>query len=223
LVGAVSTLAPDGSWIGLDVVNTDMLESPFTAAYMKKLTELGCGWRFATSEPERFFARFGWTGKLIAPGDPEAHYDRWPFPPLPRALPGIPRSFLLSASKGAPLVEQHPAPVSAQSAEHYRWGQQCDGWHLVKHERLSVIQERMPPGATEVRHRHARAMQFFYVLSGALKIEVEGVTYVLDATHGLEVTAGAAHQVMTPGPAAADFLVVSQPRTAGDREPAPAR
>jgi len=25
-------------------------------------------------------------------------------------------------------------PVSAEAAEHYRWGEVCDGWHLVRSE-----------------------------------------------------------------------------------------
>ena len=35
--------------------------------------------------------------------------------------------------------------VSAGTADHYVWGDGCDGWHLVASDRLSVIQERMPP------------------------------------------------------------------------------
>jgi len=65
-------------------------------------------------------------------------------------------------------------PVSAEAAEHYRWGEVCDGWHLVRSEGLSVIEERMPAGAREQRHFHTKARQFFYVLEGELTMEVEG-------------------------------------------------
>jgi len=34
--------------------------------------------------------------------------------------------------------------VSRDNAEHYRWGDDCDGWHLVKDTQLSVIEEFMP-------------------------------------------------------------------------------
>lgn len=51
--------------------------------------------------------------------------------------------------------------TSAENAEHYIWGDHCDGWHLLKTERLSVIQERMPPGTAEQRHYHERAQQLF--------------------------------------------------------------
>lgn len=36
--------------------------------------------------------------------------------------------------------------ISKANAEHYLWGGDCDGWHLVKNQNLSVIHERMPSG-----------------------------------------------------------------------------
>ena len=67
--------------------------------------------------------------------------------------------------------------VSTANAAHYVWGQQCDGWHLLAGDDLSVIEERMPPGTAEVRHRHARSRQFFYVLGGTAMLELEGVAH----------------------------------------------
>jgi mannose-6-phosphate isomerase-like protein (cupin superfamily) len=64
--------------------------------------------------------------------------------------------------------------VSRENAEHYVWGGICDGWHLVKRADLSVIHERMPPGACEVRHYHNRSRQFFFVLSGTATLEING-------------------------------------------------
>jgi hypothetical protein len=55
--------------------------------------------------------------------------------------------------------------INKHTAKHYVWGQNCDGWHLVKNPQLSVILERMPAGASEVRHFHAKAQQFFFMLS----------------------------------------------------------
>ena len=113
-----------------------------------------------------------------------------------------------------------PQPTSTRTAPHYTWGDGCDGWHLVRAEGLSVIYERMPPGTAEVRHRHGTARQFFYVLSGALSIETEGLTNEVPAGSGLEIAPGVAHQVTNRGEAAAEFLVVSQPPAQGDRQPA---
>jgi mannose-6-phosphate isomerase-like protein (cupin superfamily) len=111
-------------------------------------------------------------------------------------------------------------PISTETATHYTWGDGCDGWHLVRAEGLSVIEERMPPATAEARHRHRRARQFFRVLSGVLRIEVEGRDVRVPAGHGLEIAPGDAHQVFNDGPEDAEFLVVSQPPSHGDREPA---
>jgi mannose-6-phosphate isomerase-like protein (cupin superfamily) len=110
-----------------------------------------------------------------------------------------------------------PCAVSIQSAEHYTWGEGCDGWHLVRAQGLSVIQERMPAGASEVRHLHGIARQFFFVLRGTLSIEVNGREHRLRVQSGLEVPPGAAHRVCNSGDAVAEFLVISQPPSHGDR------
>jgi uncharacterized cupin superfamily protein len=77
--------------------------------------------------------------------------------------------------------------VSRATAEHYGWGDGCDGWHLLKTSGLSVIEERMPPGTSERRHRHAVSHQFFFVLAGELTAEVEGVVEVVGAGMGVEI------------------------------------
>ena len=70
-----------------------------------------------------------------------------------------------------------PVPVSRASAEHYKWGgvrsSDCDGWHLVRSGPLSVIEELMPSGTSEIRHYHQSARQFFYVLEGELAMEID--------------------------------------------------
>lgn len=112
-------------------------------------------------------------------------------------------------------------PISAQSAEHYLWGNprgpQCDGWHLVKTEELSVIEELMPAGTKEVRHSHTRARQFFFVLEGELVLEVERREFVLHAAEGIEIAPGQAHQALNKSGHPVRFLVTSQPPSHGDR------
>lgn len=108
-------------------------------------------------------------------------------------------------------------PVSRATAEHYSWGQGCDGWHLVRTPGLSVIQERMPAGTTEQRHKHGVARQFFFVLAGRLTIDVEGVRHELGPQTGFEIAPGIVHQVQNDSGDGTDFLVVSQPPSHGDR------
>ena len=107
--------------------------------------------------------------------------------------------------------------INKDCAEHYTWGARCDGWHLVKQPTLSVIQEKMPPGASEVRHFHTQARQFFYVLSGAALLEVNGTREMLTAGQGLEIAPTVPHQILNESAEAVEFLVISQPPSHGDR------
>lgn len=108
-------------------------------------------------------------------------------------------------------------PIDRSSAEHYIWGNACDGWHLVKRTDMSVIAERVPPGARETRHFHATARQFFFILSGRAVIEMSGEQVALTHGQGLEVAPGVAHQFRNESSADVHFLVVSFPTTRGDR------
>jgi mannose-6-phosphate isomerase-like protein (cupin superfamily) len=108
--------------------------------------------------------------------------------------------------------------ISKDTAEHYTWGDGCDGWHLIKQPELSVIHERMPPGTAEVRHYHERARQLFFVLAGTATLEVAGVRKVLGPQQGLEVPPGVPHQMFNESDGDVEFLVISQPTTRGDRK-----
>ena len=113
-----------------------------------------------------------------------------------------------------------PTPISTENAAHYEWGSGCDGWHLVKAQSFSVISERMPSGTEEVRHWHARARQFFYVLDGVLDLEIEGDTHSLASGCGIEVPPGLAHQARNTSTSDTSFLVISSPPHQGDRKDA---
>ena len=107
--------------------------------------------------------------------------------------------------------------VDTQNAKHYRWGDASDGWHLVEREDLSVIQERVPAGGKETRHVHSRSRQFFYMLEGRAVLEVGEAEFELAAGQGLEVAPGVAHQLRNESSEPVRFLVVSAPRSHGDR------
>ena len=109
-------------------------------------------------------------------------------------------------------------PVDIRSARHYRWGAASDGWHLLEGADLSVIQERVPPGDAERRHRHARARQFFYILAGEAILEIAGSEVVVAAGQGIEVPPGTPHQFFNRSAADVEMLVISSPRSHGDRE-----
>ncbi|GAA4495087.1 cupin domain-containing protein [Hymenobacter ginsengisoli] len=110
-----------------------------------------------------------------------------------------------------------PGKISTATAPGYPWGQGCVGWHLVQNAQLGVIQETMPPGTAEVRHYHARAQQFFYVLRGEGTFELAGETWRLGPGEGIEVLAGLPHQLRNESAEPLEFLVISTPHAHGDR------
>jgi hypothetical protein len=98
-MAGIREIAAPGSWMALDVINPEVITSPYMAGYMSALRESGSPWRFGISEPEQFFASHGWVATVVVPGDPDASYGRWPFPTTPRAIPGIPRTFFVTAAR----------------------------------------------------------------------------------------------------------------------------
>jgi len=114
------------------------------------------------------------------------------------------------------------AATSIHDAPHYRWGDACDGWRLLDTPELSVIEERVPGGAGEVRHYHRSARQFFYILSGSAALEFDGCRIALERGQGLHVPPGVPHQFVNTAEDDVVFLVVSSPTTAGDRVNLPA-
>ena len=99
LLTAIGEIAAPGSWIAADVVNPEVLTSPYMARYMTALREAGSPWKFGIEDPESFFRQHGWAATVVQPGDPDASYGRWPFPTAPRAVPGLPRTFFVTAGK----------------------------------------------------------------------------------------------------------------------------
>ena len=99
LLTAIGEIAAPGSWLAADAVNREVLTSPYTARYMTALREAGSPWKFGIDDPEAFFASYGWSATIVQPGDPDASFGRWPFPTAPRAMPGLPRSFFVTAGR----------------------------------------------------------------------------------------------------------------------------
>ena len=107
--------------------------------------------------------------------------------------------------------------ISIENAEHYVWGEINDGWHLLKREDVSIIQERVPAGGAEVMHYHNISRQFFYVLEGAGTIVFEDSEVILNNGQGLEIPPQVKHQFKNQSNANVHFLVISVPTTKGDR------
>ncbi len=107
--------------------------------------------------------------------------------------------------------------VSKQNAEHYTWAENCDGWHLLKSDSLSVIQERMPSGTHEALHYHIKAQQVFFILRGRAVIEIEGIEYELKTHESIAIKNGLKHKITNASLEDLHFLVISEPKSHGDR------
>jgi methyltransferase (TIGR00027 family) len=99
LLAALGQLARPGSWLGADLAGTEFLSSPFVQPLLKMLEQLGCPWRFGTADPMQLLARHGWAADVVVVGEPRANYGRWPYPVAPRGVPGVPRSYFVTARR----------------------------------------------------------------------------------------------------------------------------
>ena len=107
--------------------------------------------------------------------------------------------------------------VSVSNAEHYKWAQVSDGWHLLKQDDLSVIEELMPPGSFEQLHFHAKARQLFYILSGEAIFTIGESIVSASAGESVHVPATTPHKIINNSKADLRFIVVSAPKAHGDR------
>src|ERR1700752_2380629 len=107
--------------------------------------------------------------------------------------------------------------TSVKNAEHYQWGQNCDGWHLLKSDQLSVIEECMPSDTAEVLHYHSKTQQVFYILNGVGSFEINGELIQVRANESLHIPARTLHRVFNQQQTDLKFIVISQPKSHGDK------
>jgi len=106
---------------------------------------------------------------------------------------------------------------SIKNVESYKWGENCNGWHLLKTNSLSVIQEKMPSGTAERKHYHHFSQQLFFILSGTATFDIEGQEFVLSLHESIHVLPGVKHFIANKGEYDLEFLVISEPKSHGDR------
>lgn len=99
ILDEVTRLAASRSWLGFDVINKTMLTSPWTKHIVDELAEAGTPWIGTMDNPKGFLAKRGWRAILTQAGEKNAHYGRWPYPVIPRVVPGMPRDWFVTARK----------------------------------------------------------------------------------------------------------------------------
>lgn len=78
LLRRLGTIAGPGSWLGADVADARFLADPRVRPVRRWLADQGWAWRFGVSDPEEWLACAGWDAAVVVPGEPSAHYGRWP-------------------------------------------------------------------------------------------------------------------------------------------------
>jgi len=99
VLATAAALAAPGSRLGADSVGRAFLESPYTRSYLQALEREHAPWKFGTDEPEAFLAAAGWHASAVRPGDEGVSHGRWPYPTAPRGTPGVPQTFLITATR----------------------------------------------------------------------------------------------------------------------------
>ena len=107
--------------------------------------------------------------------------------------------------------------TTKEHSEKYPWGTDCWGWHLVNNQKLSVIQELMPPNTSEVKHLHKQSQQFFYILKGVAIFEVDGERILVRQSEGIHIQKDKIHQIKNETEGNLEFLVISQPHSHNDK------
>lgn len=75
----------------------------------------------------------------------------------------------------------------------------------------------MPPGTAEQPHFHTRAQQLFYILSGTATFTVDGKEITVQSNESLHIPPGVKHCIENRTNTDLQFLVISEPKSHGDR------
>lgn len=108
--------------------------------------------------------------------------------------------------------------IDKKNSEHYKWGNNCDGWKYLDKDNISIIREKMPPNTSEITHYHKTATQFFYILQGIATLEIEDETFTIKENEGIEIAPLKKHKISNQTKTNMEFILISQPTTKnGDR------
>ncbi len=99
ILSEVNQLAVSGSWLGFDIVNGITLTHPLTRSWLDMQAAAGAPWIGSLDDPVGFLADRSWKAALTQAGQPDANYDRWPFPVIPTSMPDMPHNWFVTAEK----------------------------------------------------------------------------------------------------------------------------
>ena len=113
LLARLDKLSAAGSTLLADVMGRTMLLMPQLEPLLDYVRGLGAPWLFGTDDPEQLLEPLGWDVRSDDLAVFAVELGRWPFPVIPRWIPGVPRSFLVEALKRGQAPRRGPAGASA--------------------------------------------------------------------------------------------------------------
>lgn len=96
---SLSSLSAPGSQLGFDIINSTVLTSPYTKAWVELQARAGAAWIGSFDDPESYLDLLGWHAALTQAGQPDAHYGRWTLPVYPTKMAGMPHNWFVTAVK----------------------------------------------------------------------------------------------------------------------------
>lgn len=88
--------------------------------------------------------------------------------------------------------------------------------HLVECDDMTIVHQQLQPGACEAPHRHEFALEFVFVLNGALVVHADGARTTVQSNQGFAVLPRATHHLCNESHEVVDLLLVASPSTSGD-------
>ncbi len=95
------------------------------------------------------------------------------------------RILLVQPAAGALVSAPCSTIIRAAPANHYSWGQDCDGWKLIDLPGLSLREERMGARSKRIPHVHREATQLFFMLEGSCTMATSRETRSIEVMRGL--------------------------------------
>ncbi len=95
----VTKLASPGSWMGFDIINSEVLKSTYTKPWLEMQARLGAPWIGTMDDPIGLLGSMGWSAFITQGGHPGVNFNRWVLPVYPVDMPGMPHSWLVTAEK----------------------------------------------------------------------------------------------------------------------------
>ncbi len=99
IIDSVALLSAPGTRLGFDVMNSAVLTSPYTKAWVEMQAQSGAPWIGTMDDPEYFLSSRGWIASLTQAGQPKANHGRWKLPVLPTKAPNFPHNWWVTAVK----------------------------------------------------------------------------------------------------------------------------